>query len=419
MATKQRKHGEGSVWSKPALNNWYLSFYRDGKQVQINSKLPKTEENYAAAEAMLKQEIAKRTLDIKSDALTLAKVKYEDMRDHLIQKFRDNKVASVATTKDGGSYLVGAKYLDLYFAGMSLDKMAQRIAAYPAFVKSQDEVEKAWYERVMRERLYQVNVKKLSAKAAEVEARKAADMAQNATINRSLSTLRSMYGRFAEAFPAKLRIGDIPNMPTIAAVASDNVRTDFTTPETFEKIYAAMPAHLQPLTQFLYFTGMRSGAAKQITWGMVEWEKKGNRKVAVALNLPEWLNKNKKPHRLRLSGPLTSFAETLNNGGFTTVDMPIFNSTNFRRVWNKVCADLGLGLLDKKTQAYIGLHPHDFRRSAARNLVRAGVSETVAQSITGHKSAAMFKRYNIVADADQDDAMTKVGERHSALTQAK
>jgi hypothetical protein len=50
-----------------------------------------------------------------------------------------------------------------------------------------------------------------------------------------------------------------------------------------------MPATLQPLTQFLYFSGMRSGAAKQITWNMVEWEKVSGKQVAVGLKLPRRL----------------------------------------------------------------------------------------------------------------------------------
>lgn len=38
---------------------------------------------------------------------------------------------------------------------------------------------------------------------------------------------------------------------------------------------------------------------------------------------------------------------------------------------------------------------HDFRRSAARNLVNAGVHPDVAKDITGHRSTTMFSRYAI------------------------
>jgi hypothetical protein len=42
-------------------------------------------------------------------------------------------------------------------------------------------------------------------------------------------------------------------------------------------------------------------------------------------------------------------------------------------------------------------------------MIRVGVSQTVAMSISGHKTIAVFQRYDITDERDRQAAMTRVG----------
>jgi hypothetical protein len=66
-------------------------------------------------------------------------------------------------------------------------------------------------------------------------------------------------------------------------------------------------------------------------------------------------------------------------------------------------------------QASGGRIPHDFRRTAVRNLARAGVSDSVAMKMTGHLTESVYRRYAI---ADQRDLRVAV-ERLDAMTSAR
>jgi integrase len=79
---------------------------------------------------------------------------------------------------------------------------------------------------------------------------------------------------------------------------------------------------------------------------------------------------------------------------------------SFRKAWSTACRLAGCP----------GKIPHDFRRTAVRNLERSGVSRSAAMAMVGHRTQSVYARYAIVAEGDLRRARDQLAAQHEALT---
>jgi integrase len=97
---------------------------------------------------------------------------------------------------------------------------------------------------------------------------------------------------------------------------------------------------------------------------------------------PRWL-----PSAARAASAGRSFASPKS----TQEPKPILS---LNKAWKAACRAAGCP----------GRIPHDLRRTAVRNFVRNGISESVAMQMTGHKTRSVFDGYNITSRGDLRDA---------------
>lgn len=214
-----------------------------------------------------------------------------------------------------------------------------------------------------------------------------------ATTNRVIQCLRSAY-KMADISWPKVKLPSEKN----------NKRTGFFIPEQMEKVLSNLPDDgLRDFIRFCYATGTRRGEVAGLTWQMVE----GNE-----LHIPGDICKNREGRVLPLTGSLAKIIErrqqarAFRSNGTTALSTYVFHRGNglpileFRKSWRTATRLAGVG----------NMIVHDMRRSAARDMIHAGITESVAMGITGHKTRSMFERYNIVTTADVKAALEKTDQ---------
>jgi integrase len=176
----------------------------------------------------------------------------------------------------------------------------------------------------------------------------------------------------------------------------------FLEPATFEALARHLPDPLQDFARFAYVTGWRKGEVQTLAWSDVD-------RAHGRITLRRVHSKTAEPRVLTLVGELGALIERR----WQARDYPMAPETqalspfvfhrhgqpvgDFRKAWATACAAAGVA----------GTLFHDLRRSAVRNFEKAGVSQSVAMKLSGHKTASVYRRYRIVDESDIADALAR------------
>ncbi|MGH9735982.1 MAG: tyrosine-type recombinase/integrase [Candidatus Acidiferrales bacterium] len=375
---KRRERGSGRIWL--VGNIWWIQYYSRGRQVRESSR----SKTFTVAERKLKRRIAAADAGL-LDLPNVKRLRYESLRSALLADYRTNGRKSLFLRKsDKTEQICGLKHLDGFFAG------------YRAVNITTDTVR-------------------------DFVAKRQAEGAANSTINRSLAALRSMF--FLAKKDNKLR--DVPHVPMLKEPPA---RKGFLEYAQFQNLRQALPEHLRPVVTLGFYTGMRLGEIKNLKRSNVSL-------LDRQIHLDPGTTKNDEARAIPLTGELPDMLKILLQHNpnsefvFTRDGNPL---VSFRKAWVSACIATGLGFLVCRTcgennpeagrldakrvcprcgkkvprsrAKYCGLIFHDLRRTGVRNLVRASVPERVAMAISGHKTRAVFERYNIVSERDLNNA---------------
>ncbi len=316
---------------------YWIQYYRNGKPYRETTKSKK--------EADAKRLLKRREGEIsegKLPGIYFDKVKLDDLAEGFLRDYRINKRKSLVRAE------ISTGHLKRCFEGYRVPEITTpRIEAY-------------------------------------IEGRMA-EGAANASINRELSALKRMLNLGAKQTPPK-----VDRVPYIPMLKESNVRKGFFEHGDFNALRSALPSYLKGFATFAYKTGWRVSEISGLTWSQVDRDN-----GIVRLEVGE--TKNDEARTVYLDDELRQvFNDQWEARKKDEKLIPyVFPNGNgkikdFRGAWEKACKDAKIG---KRLF-------HDFRRTAVRNMVRAGIPEGVAMKVSGHKTRSVFERYNIVNDAD-------------------
>lgn len=223
-----------------------------------------------------------------------------------------------------------------------------------------------------------------------------------AELNRELTTLKRMFSLAVQA--AKLHYK--PHFPMLR---ENNVRKGFFERDQYLAVLKHLPEAMRPIVTFAYVTGWRiNSEVLPLQWRQVDLAagevrldpgttKNGEGRVFYLTPELQALLQAQRDRADEIQRDLSMIVQhvffhqpAMKDGSLGMRAGKGISGHGFYQAWRRARSKAGCP----------GSIPHDFRRTAIRSMVRAGIPERVAMALSGHKTRSVFDRYNIVSDGD-------------------
>jgi integrase len=379
--TVKRARGSGSIF-RNGSSTWWIKFSSRG--------IPHRESSYSTDRKVAEKQLDRRLAELKTHNFTpRTNVRVDELVNDLLSEYREKQQDSINSVEQ-----------------------RWRLHLKPFFTKRRaGDVTTDMIRRYIAERV-------------EAEA-------EPATINRELAVLKRAFNLAMESTPPKVRI-----VPYIPMFDEKNVRKGFLKDEEYAKLADECGKEglwLRAMLAVAYNYGWRAGEVVGLRVEQIDLADR-------TIRLDVGTTKNGRGREVTMTKEVFELLSACVRG--KKQDDPVFTRDDgtpvldFRSAWQGCCVRSGVSgqngvsrfvcLKCEKTMTaakckcgsrrrhYDGLLFHDLRRTGVRNLRRLGVAESVAMKISGHKTASVFRRYDIIEQADLADAAARLDEKRKS-----
>ncbi|WHZ30071.1 MAG: hypothetical protein OJF51_004873 [Nitrospira sp.] len=353
------ERGRGRIYQRGSI--WWIQYFFNGQDRRESTH----SSNRKVAEKLLTKRMAAKDAGTLQE-VTLRRLRFEDLQASIEGEYQLNRRKSLDRVQD------------------AFQALSRTFAGWLASAITEDRLTKYANSRIDEEK------------------------AAHATVRYELAVLKRAF-----------RLAKVP-CPPFPSIQVRNARTGFFERQDFEAVLTHLPAYLRPVMRVSYLTGWRTlSEVLPLQWRQID--------LQAGLIRPDPGTTKNGEGRLFPFQSLPGLAEVIQSqweaaqeiqrGRGVIVPWVFFRVTHkaiepiksYKTAWATACQTAGIP--DRLV--------HDLRRTAARNLRRAGIPESVAMELLGHKTPEIFRRYDIKNEQDLTHAVEKLAAFHAHEAQLR